>query len=129
MATNIKNISEISDDLISITFGDEFNQNIEKVIWPKSLTSIVFGYWFNQPVEKVIWPNSLTSLKFGYTFNHKITNLQNISYLTFYYKYKHYNDINKQYLCQIKQIDANDNEIIIFQRITGTLTKRACHYK
>ena len=88
-----------------------------------------FWILFNKNIEKVIWPNSLTSIVFGYYFNYKIMNIQNVLYLTLHANYEYYDDIDKRYLYQIKQIDDTDNEIIIFQRITGTLTKRACHYK
>jgi len=40
--------NEIPDDIQSITFGREFNQNIDKVVFPNSLQIIIFGEKFSQ---------------------------------------------------------------------------------
>jgi len=49
--------NEIPDDIQSITFEDEFNQNIDKVVFPNSLESITFGRKFNQNIDKVLFPD------------------------------------------------------------------------
>ena len=59
--------------LKSISFGYEFNQNIDNVSFPKGLTHLKFGQSFNQGIEyPVTFPESLTHLKFGDSFNQKI---------------------------------------------------------
>jgi hypothetical protein len=65
LSTNIP----LPDGLQSLTFGYEFNQNMEKVPLPSGLQSLTFGYEFNQNMEKVALPSGLQSLTFGGLFN------------------------------------------------------------
>jgi len=55
--------------LRSLTFGDGFDQNMEKVSLPAGLQSLTFGECFNQNMEKVSLPAGLQSLTFGWCFN------------------------------------------------------------
>ena len=58
--------------LLSLTFDNNFNQEIKENILPKSLTSLTFGHDFNQEIKENTLPKSLTNLKFGCYFNQKI---------------------------------------------------------
>jgi hypothetical protein len=51
---------------------DNFNEPIDQVIWPKSLTTLIFSVNFNKPINKVKWPESLTTLTFGDNFNQPV---------------------------------------------------------
>lgn len=46
----------------SLTLGQNFNQPIDNVIFPQSLTHLTFGSEFNQPIDNVKFPDSLTHL-------------------------------------------------------------------
>ena len=54
------------------SFGDEFNQSLERVILPSSLQSLAFGDRFNQSLERVTLPSSLQSLSFGLELNQSL---------------------------------------------------------
>ena len=58
--------------LQQLTFGDEFNQVINEVVWPASLRKLEFGNNFNQPIHEVAWPTSLQQLTFGKRFDQPI---------------------------------------------------------
>ena len=45
--SDTSSISRIPEGLTSITFGQNFNQNVDKL--PNSITSISFGKCFNKP--------------------------------------------------------------------------------
>ena len=49
-----------------------FNQNINKVNFPNSLTHIGFYGKFNQNIDKVNFPNSLKNISFVGDFNQNI---------------------------------------------------------
>ena len=55
--------------LARLTFGQKFNQSLERVTLPSSLQHFSFGYDFNQSLEQVTLPSSLQSLSFGHNFN------------------------------------------------------------
>ncbi|CAN0029213.1 unnamed protein product, partial [Ascophyllum nodosum] len=57
------------------SFGFDFNQPVDNVVWPSSLQKLIFGHDFNQPIENVVLPSSLQQLSFGYTFNQPIDNV------------------------------------------------------
>jgi len=59
-----------------------FNQSIDDVQLPSSITHLRFGFYFNQPIEKVQLPSSLTVLTFGFSFNQPIEELALPSSLT-----------------------------------------------
>ena len=73
--------------LISLTFGDNFNQSLEgTVTLPNSLQNLTFGDHFNQSLERVTLPNSLQNLTFGHYFNQSLEHvtlpdsLQNLTF-------------------------------------------------
>lgn len=50
-------------------FGTKFNQNVDAVVWPLALQELTFGDHFNQPIERT----TLTvSLQLGLRFGHAI---------------------------------------------------------
>jgi ABC-type proline/glycine betaine transport system permease subunit len=48
-----------------LSFGDDFNQSLERVTLPSSLQSLSVGVKFNQSQEQVTLPSCLESLRFG----------------------------------------------------------------
>jgi hypothetical protein len=46
-----------------LRFGDEFNQPIDKNVFPPSLKVFEFGQLFNQSIGIDVWPQSLRELK------------------------------------------------------------------
>jgi len=42
-----------------LSFGDWFNQSLERVTLPSSLQSLSFGRWFEQSLERVTLPSGL----------------------------------------------------------------------
>jgi hypothetical protein len=73
---------QLPASLIDLTFGECFNQPVEKLQLPASLTHLTFGCDFNQPVEELQLPASLTHLTFGQRFNHSINQLRRPASLT-----------------------------------------------
>jgi hypothetical protein len=70
----------------NITFGDIFDQPLEKDTLPKSLTSLTFGINFDQPLKEEYFPSNLTQLTFGEEFNQPIKERylpSNLTQLTF----------------------------------------------
>ena len=53
----------LSSGLQKQTFGDDFNQSIEKVASPSCLLNLTFGGSFNQSIEKVPSPSGSRSLQ------------------------------------------------------------------
>ena len=72
-------------------FRFRFNQSLDNVIFPQSLTSLKFGDRFNQSLDNVKFPQSLTSLTFGFHFNQSIRNVNwpNIIEITLNHNYSH----------------------------------------
>lgn len=52
-----------------IKFGKYFNQNIDNINFPNTITHIYFGNNFNQNIDNIKWPQSLLYLSFGKYFN------------------------------------------------------------
>ena len=71
------------DNIYNLKFGDDFlhAQKIEKDVLPNSLTHLTFGNSFNQVIEKDVvmekdvLPNSLTHLVLPNSYEHDITHL------------------------------------------------------
>jgi hypothetical protein len=62
-----------------MSFGYHFNQNIDAVIWPKSLHVILYGFEFDYYTKHSICPDSLRKLKLGSKFNYNLSDF-NISH-------------------------------------------------
>ena len=62
----------LPSSLQRLSFGANFNQSLEQVTLPLSLQCLSFGREFNQSLERVTLPSSLQSLSFGYTFNQSL---------------------------------------------------------
>ena len=76
--------------LAKLTFGENFNQSLERVTLPSSLQSLSFCHDFNQSLERVILPSSLRSLSFGNVFNQsleQVTLPSSLQSLTFGYRF------------------------------------------
>ena len=69
---NVDLISNIftNSNIQIITFGKNFNRNINNVIFPNTLTELIFYEHFNQNLDNIKLPQSLRSFLF---FNHKIS--------------------------------------------------------
>ena len=70
-----KMLRTLPNSLLSLTFGDRFNQSMENVTLPNGLQSLTFGYDFNQSMHNVILPTHLKSLTFGGRFNQSMENV------------------------------------------------------
>ena len=68
-ASTSEYLCNLPESLRSLTFGRDFNQNLECVTFPNSLQSLTFGFAFNQNLAQLTFPSGLRSLTFGYTFN------------------------------------------------------------
>ena len=62
--------------IISLTFGDNFNQPINDSI-PESVTHLTFGYYFNQPIKDSI-PESVTHLTLSRKYPGEICQFINV---------------------------------------------------
>ena len=58
-----------------LTFGENFNQSLDNVTWPAGLESVTFGQDFNQSLDNVTWPAVLQSVTFGHDFNQSLDNV------------------------------------------------------
>ncbi|CAK8992687.1 unnamed protein product [Durusdinium trenchii] len=65
----VPSVESLPSSLTELILHPDFNQSLEKVLWPGSLQSLSFGFSFNQTLEGTIWPNQLRSLTFGAEFN------------------------------------------------------------
>lgn len=75
-----------------LTFGWEFNQSIDGVQWPSGLKKLTFGQSFDQPIESVSWPLGLEDLTFGGRFHQPIHNASfppGLRRLTFGWRFNH----------------------------------------
>ena len=68
-------LRNLPKSLRTLTFADEFNQEIHHMRLPAGLQSLTFGFGFNQSLDNVTWPASLQSLTFGYNFNQSLDNV------------------------------------------------------
>ena len=55
--------------LITIKFGDCFNQPVVHVTWPPGLETLCFGRFFDQPLGGMRWPACLKDLVLGESFS------------------------------------------------------------
>ncbi|CAN0455487.1 unnamed protein product, partial [Ectocarpus sp. 12 AP-2014] len=58
--------------LLSLSFGQNFDQGIDSIAWPPSLQRLTFGWEFNQPLDGVQLPPSLKTITFGQSFDQPI---------------------------------------------------------
>ncbi|EFA81002.1 FNIP repeat-containing protein [Heterostelium album PN500] len=65
--------NSLPPNLISLTFGCSYNRPIPIGVLPKSLVSLSFGEDFNQKLEPGALPDSIVTLRFGYGFNQVFT--------------------------------------------------------
>ena len=65
----------LPERLLSLRFGDAFDESLHNVRLPKGLQSLTLGYCFNQRMDTVILPRDLKTLTFGEAFNQNIDNL------------------------------------------------------
>ena len=65
-------LRHLPKSLISLTFGDDFNQSLVGVTFKDSLQNLTFGSDFNQSLERMTLPNSLQNLTFGFNFNQSL---------------------------------------------------------
>ena len=68
--------------LTHIDFGYSFNQPIDNIAFPDLLTHLKFGHLFNQEIHHAIFPNYLTHLTFGYSFDQSINKIASLTKLT-----------------------------------------------
>lgn len=57
--------------LIQLSFGDDFNQSLEDMIWP-NLHTLILGAEYNLPLRNVQLPKTLETLTFGNLFNQSL---------------------------------------------------------
>ena len=62
--------------LESLTFGDKFNQPIDRICLPDNLKCLTFGDEFNQSINGVELPIGLRELTFGRDFNKSTKNVK-----------------------------------------------------
>lgn len=75
-----------------LTFGWEFNQSIDGVQWPSGLKRLTFGQSFDQPIDSVSWPLGLEDLTFGGRFHqpiHRVAFPPGLRRLTFGWRFNH----------------------------------------
>lgn len=81
---NEKTKCYLHDDIISIKFGEHYNQNSDNL--PKNLQSLTFGWFFDKPIINL--PKNLEYLEFGFNFNQELNNLpKNLKFLTLGFKF------------------------------------------
>jgi hypothetical protein len=78
---SINNISWPSEKLNVIKFNDDFNENIDGLVFPDGINTINFGNSFNQPIDNIQFPKFLRNVYFGNNFNKKIDVLADCHYL------------------------------------------------
>ena len=64
------------NEVVSLTFGNNFNQSLEGIQLPSTLQTLRFGYKFNQNLEGIQLPSSLQTLTFGYSFSRSLEGIQ-----------------------------------------------------
>ena len=83
---NNLDILNMCANITHITFGDDFNQNIDNLNLTK-ISHIIFGKNFNQSIDNLKIP-SLTHLTFGYDFNQELNlKIPQLTHLTFGYMF------------------------------------------
>ena len=63
---------DLPKNLLSLTFGHEFNQSLVNVKFPSCLQFLTFGRSFNKSLVNVELPSSLECLTFGELFNQSL---------------------------------------------------------
>ncbi|GAM25280.1 hypothetical protein SAMD00019534_084550 [Acytostelium subglobosum LB1] len=63
----------LPDTLVSLTFGDMFNQPLNAATLPLILRTLKFGFYYDQVLDINTLPSSLTSLYFGWRYNQVIS--------------------------------------------------------
>ena len=58
--------------LLSVSFGQNFDQSIDSVAWPPHLQRLAFGWEFNRSIDGAQWPPGLKRLTFGQSFDRPI---------------------------------------------------------
>lgn len=66
-----------------LTFLEDFNQDLRRVLWPEELRELTFREGFNQPIDDVVFPKGLERLSLGADFNQDIQNASFPPALTF----------------------------------------------
>ncbi len=65
------------DNIHTIKFEHDFNENIDTFRFPNSLHTLLLGIgFFNQSLDNVKFPKNLEILKFGVSYDHKLDNIQ-----------------------------------------------------
>jgi len=62
----------LPNNLQSLTFGNDFNQSLDRETLPSNLQSLTFSNHFNQSLDRVTLPNKLQSLTFGSDVNQSL---------------------------------------------------------
>ncbi|CAK9107463.1 Putative F-box and FNIP repeat-containing protein L60 [Durusdinium trenchii] len=74
-------------DLVVLTTGHEFNQNLDSATLPPNLLDLTFGARFNQSLRRLELPSTLESLSFGRYYNRSLDDVilpENLRNLTFH---------------------------------------------
>lgn len=101
---NSKEYSFIPDNIVEITFGQEFNYSVDNL--PKKLRVLQFGKNFNQPINNL--PKTVEILVLGWFFNQPIDNLpQNLKILVIGCKFNHPLDFLPDGLEDLKILSFN----------------------
>ena len=85
-ATHGNYLQHLPRSIEHITFGDDFDQRLERVTLPSDLRTLSLGHCFDQSLERVTLPSSLQSLSFGDDFNQSLervtlpSSLQSLSF-------------------------------------------------
>lgn len=66
----------LPESLETITFGKNFNVNIDYIKFYNNLRIITFGDAFNQPLENVSFPQSVLTISFGDSFDKSLNNVK-----------------------------------------------------
>jgi hypothetical protein len=69
----------LPSSLQNLRFGDAFNHPMENTFFPRSLQRLEFGSRFNQPMEKATLPSGLQSVSFGHHLNQPMESAINSS--------------------------------------------------
>jgi hypothetical protein len=60
---------EIPENTIVLKFQNNFNIQLENIVFPKKLKKILFNPYFNQSLENVVFPESVEEISFGVGYN------------------------------------------------------------
>ena len=94
--TYVQHLDPLPKSLEKLTFGEAFNQSLERVSLPGNLQSLTLGdefnqsHEFNQSLDRVTLPGNLQSLTFGRDFNNSLEGVTlpgNLQSLTFGFRF------------------------------------------